>query len=71
MDRALIGDHLAKAERHVDEGHRHVAHQREIVASLERDGNDTTQARALLAQFEELQAMFIADRDRLLRELYP
>ena len=69
MDRSMIREHLAQAERHVSEGERHVARQREIVATLERDGHDTVAARATLTQFEELQAMHVADRDRLLGEL--
>lgn len=69
MDKAILQDHLAHADRHVLEGNGHIARQREIVATLEREGHDTVAARALLAQFEELQAMHIADRDRLLREL--
>jgi hypothetical protein len=36
---------------------------------LERDGHDTKAARAILDQFEELQAMHLADRARILREL--
>jgi hypothetical protein len=39
---------------------------------LERDGHSepyVSQARALLAEFESIQAMHVADRDRLEREL--
>ena len=69
MDHATIADHLAQAERHVVAGERTLAHQRGLVAELERDGHDTSQARALLVQFEELQALHISNRDRLRREL--
>ena len=69
MDRALIEDHLAQAERHVSEGEGHIARQREIVATLEHDGHDTVAARATLAQFEDVQRLHVADRDRLRREL--
>jgi hypothetical protein len=69
MNRTILQDHLAQAERHVAEGEGHLSRQREIVTKLERDGHDSVSARATLAQFEELQAMHIADRDRLLREL--
>lgn len=71
MDRAMVRDHLAKAEGHVDLGHRHVARQREIVAELERDGHDVRDAKRLLETFEKLLKMHIADRDRLRRELGP
>ena len=51
------------------EGELHIAHQRELVAKLERDGHDTKDARQLLKQFDELQQLHIQDRDRLDREL--
>jgi hypothetical protein len=69
MDRRMIEEHLAQAQRHIAQGNRHVAQQREIVDKLERDGHDASRAWSLLAQFEELLAMHIADRDRLRKEL--
>ena len=65
MNRELLERSLAQAERHVIQGERHVARQRDLVARLERDGHDTSQAIQLLRQFQELQALHIADRDRL------
>ena len=65
----MIALHLAEAERHVVQGERNIARQRNVLATLERDGHDAGQARKLLATFEELQAMHIADRDRLREEL--
>jgi hypothetical protein len=65
MDRAMIEEHLAQAERHVALGEHHIALQRERVAKLGRDGHDFTQASVLLTNFEELQAIYVADRDRL------
>ena len=41
----------------------------ELIAELERKGRDSAQARAILEQFQELEAMHLADRDRILREL--
>jgi hypothetical protein len=69
MDRAMLERYLAEAERHVTEGGEHIATQRRIIAELERDSHDTTNARQSLKQFEELQAIHIANRDRLRREL--
>ena len=62
-------ERLALAEEHVALGAKNVARQREIIAELERDGHDATQAWELLAQLEQLQAMHVADRERLLGEL--
>jgi hypothetical protein len=69
MDREQTLQHLAEAEDHVAVGMQHIARQRELIAQLERDGHDVTQARALLEQFEQLQEMHVADRDRLRRSL--
>ena len=69
MDKALIRDHLALAERHVSQGYRHVAHQKQIICDLENGGHDTTTARSLLGNFEDVLRMHIADRDRLKKEL--
>ena len=65
----MLQDHLAQAECHVAEGERNIARQREIVAQLECDGHDADQAARLLRSFEELQALHVADRDRLRKEL--
>jgi hypothetical protein len=69
MDKAMILDHLAMAERHVVQGRRHIAQQMQIVINLENGGHDTTVARSLLINFEDAQRMHIADRDRLVKEL--
>ncbi len=69
MERAVLLEYLALAERHVVEGARHLNRQREIVAETEAVGRDSTLARALLHTFETTQDSYVADRDRLLREL--
>jgi hypothetical protein len=69
MDRAMIKRHLAQAERHVLEGERHVARQRQIAASLVEHEVSARLARDLLAQFEKLLALHVADRDRLRAQL--
>jgi hypothetical protein len=69
MDKTMLENHLAQAERHVALGHEHVQNQRVLIVKLARDGHDTTMARKLLSQFEEIQRSHIADRDRLKDEL--
>ena len=69
MDATIIEGNLAKAERHVSEGLRHVHEQRERVASLRQEGHDTDLSRALLSQFEILLALHMQDRERLLAAL--
>ena len=39
------------------------------LASLEADGHDAREALALLPQFEDLLALHLADRDRLINEV--
>ena len=69
MNKQILLDHLALAERHVSEGETHVARQRELVAKLERGDHETGLARALLQKFEELLAIHKVDRDRLRGEV--
>lgn len=69
MDRRLKLAHLAQARHHVAQGEEHVARQTKLVAELERDGHDTSEARRLLAQFIIMQSMHIEDCNRLEAEL--
>jgi DNA-directed RNA polymerase subunit F len=68
-DRATILRHLEQARRLITQGEQYVAHQREIVAQLERDGHDTYEAKRLLDQLQQFHALQVADRDRLENEL--
>jgi archaellum component FlaC len=68
-DRNIILDHLEQARRHVAEAEQRIAHQREIVAQLTRDGHDTHEAKRLLDQFEQTHALQVDDRNRLGKEL--
>src|SRR5262245_3368529 len=69
MDRALLQDHFTKAERHVIESEGHILRQKQLIAKLERSGHDATEAKRLLAEFQALLALHIADRDRLRAQL--
>jgi hypothetical protein len=69
MDQNMILDHLAMVSRHVTRGEQIVARQREIIARLERAGCDTSYAKRLLLQFEEVQSLHVADCDRLEKAL--
>jgi len=69
MDRAFLERLLVQAEWRLTLGERHIARQRGIIAELERDGHDSTQAKELLAVFMATQATRVDGRDRLLKEL--
>ena len=69
MDRTLLEEQLAVAERQVLEGERRIALQREIVAELERSGQPSFDATELLRRLDYLQTRQIANRDRLRKEL--
>ena len=69
MDKETVMNHLAQAEDHVALGERHLADQRALIAELTRDGHDISQAKELLATFEQTQLLHVEDRDRLRKEL--
>ncbi len=70
MDRDITLEHLAEAERRISQSEQHLARQREVLLWLERRGHDTTHARRLLAELQEVHAIFLAQRDRLLNVLH-
>jgi len=69
MDKLIVSDHLAQVERHVAMGAKTIERQRVLIRRLEERGIDTTFACDLLLQFEEMQLLHVADRERLLGEL--
>jgi hypothetical protein len=69
MDRATIEQLLHEAESRLHHGERNIAHQRELIATLERRGQDAADAKSLLRRLEIRQARHIADRNRLFLEL--
>jgi hypothetical protein len=69
MDRRTIVEHLFQAEEHLALAERQVTRQHELIAQLERDGDDSAAGRALLAQFGEIVKVLLADRDRMAKEL--
>ena len=69
MQRALICDHLDRAERHVVAGRKRITEQLEFIAWLAWFGNDATGAKALLREFERGLAKHIVDRERLRTQL--
>ena len=71
MDREILEKHLALAELHVAKGELLIVRQRELTAKLLGDGHEVVAASAtsLLRLFEETQKVFVADRDRIKKEL--
>ena len=67
MDSTL--EQLANAERQVSEGQSRIDRQRQIIAELERDGQLSWDTAELLRRLEVLQAIHVAHRDRLRKEL--
>jgi hypothetical protein len=63
MDHIMLAQHLAEAEEHVVSGRRAIIRQRELILDLERDGHEAAEARRLLATFEEVLKLHMADRD--------
>jgi hypothetical protein len=69
IDRTILLEHLAQAERHVAQGRTHLARQEALIADLERDGHDTKDASAILATLRETQTQHILNLARLLKAL--
>ncbi len=73
MKRAMLLGYLAAAERHITEGARNVARQREIVDELERHGRGNSEtvkvAREFLQTYETAQAAHVAERLRFKQAL--
>jgi hypothetical protein len=69
MDRQIVVDHLALAERHIAEGEITIERQQTLIANLEQGGHDTTLPQELLSQFLDTQRSHEEDRERLRREL--
>ncbi len=65
-----LNDRLAQVERHIALEWTHVERQGAIVTQLEAGGHDTAGARNLLQQVVGILAVHVADRDRILGELY-
>ena len=71
MDQTVLRIHLGKAESNVGGGQRRLSRQRRIVSKLERGGRDSRRPRDLLRLFENILAMYVAQRDRLRDQLRP
>jgi hypothetical protein len=65
MERDLLKDHLAQAERHIAEGRDHVERQRQIVEEVVRRGENADRSKALLELFENTLEAHFEERDRL------
>jgi hypothetical protein len=73
MDRETLLSWLAVAERHLEEGARHLLQQRELLSRLQTQGHSKSataaMARDLLDKMERVQAQHIDHRDRLMAAL--
>ena len=68
-DRSTIERHLQKTLQHVSVGATLIDRQRTIVATLADHRRPSDTARKLLEELEAIQAMHMAQRDRLIDEL--
>lgn len=69
MDRATLTQLLNEAETVLYRGELQLAHQRELIGTLQRSGRDPTLARLQLRRLESRQARHMADRNRLFKQL--
>lgn len=69
MDKAFVKRRLASAEKHIAEGARHIAQQTKLILGMERLGRDASQSKQLLRTFKDTQRLYLAERDKLRRQL--
>jgi hypothetical protein len=69
MERSTLEQHLTQVFERVSEGERRISAQRNHVKLLKKDSRDSAIARKLLAEIEAKQAMHVAYRDQLWKEL--
>jgi Tfp pilus assembly protein PilN len=65
MDRTMLLKHLALAEVHVTTGARNIARQKKNIAELEAHGANVSEAERTLAEFQDIQAVFLAEHQRI------
>ena len=65
----MLENHLRKAKAHAALGKESIGRQKALIEELKRDGHDTALALELLATFEQLQAMNVADVERIEHEI--
>ena len=69
MNLVVTLEQLRKARRFVIDGEQCMLRQRKVVDQMERQGFDTLNAILFLEYLEEMQAQYLALRDRLERQL--
>ena len=69
MNREAQLRHLEEAERNVLEGNLRIVQQRQRIEELQRDGDDSSQARGVLKILLETQALYEQTLARVRREL--
>ena len=69
MDRAFLEQHLERAAESVADAARRVSEQKQRMALLEKRGGDMSGELTRLTHFEQVYAMFVANRDRLAQRL--
>jgi hypothetical protein len=69
LDRETQLRHLEEAERNVLESNLRIVQQRQRIEELQRDGDDSSQARGVLKILLETQALYEQTLARVRREL--
>ncbi len=70
MDADLLREALSETEQHIADGERLIAGQRALAQSAaERKSGYAAEASRLLSLFEQILAVNVAERGRILREL--
>jgi hypothetical protein len=68
-DRETLLRDIASAGQHIAQSDAHISKQEALIAELDRDGHDTTVARALLDTMRDMRVLHLQHRGRILTEL--
>ena len=71
MDRRALEQHLSQLKADLAVGAKYIGLQRQVVDRLKEGDPRAAAARQLLQEAEENQAVFVAEADRLAKELAP
>ena len=69
MDQSVLEQHLSQLNADLAVGAKYIGQQRQIVANLKVGDRRAVAARQLLQEAEQNQAIFVAEADRLAKEL--
>lgn len=69
MNRAQEAAHLERADQHIADGQRRIAHQQDIIETKPLDDRHRVEAERLLSLLQQSLRLMLAHRESIVREL--